>query len=93
MKSHGGARQGAGLRKGKKLSGGKLTPLYLDNATRTIFESLGNGNMSEGARLAGEIASQHHMHTDAAALAAKAGEPAPAPSSVKSAGSQAAPVM
>lgn len=60
----GGKRQGAGLRKCKKLSGGKLTPLYLDDVTRAIFSALGNGNMSEGARLAGEIASQHRVQSD-----------------------------
>lgn len=36
---------------------------------------------------------QHHMHADAASAAAKAGEFAPALSSIKPAGSQAAPVM
>jgi len=38
-------------------------------------------------------AAQHHMHTDAAPAAAKAGEPAPEVETVKPAGSKAAPVM
>jgi hypothetical protein len=43
--------------------------------------------------LASVNAAEHHMHTDAASAAVKAGESAPEFNPVKAAGSQAAPVM